>query len=163
MRRRASATPPAGRPSFVIHTVDDPEPLLWSGPLVNEPFGRALLHSLPATPPFLAHGGLQRDPPDLRSVHFVNAHSAAPVCQPSRWSLLTGRYASAGTINGSGSIFFNMRAPSRQTSLPGLLLRHGWATGHFGKYHAHHLLGTSYPELRAQARIAHLTWHRMLT
>ena len=136
------------RPSFLVHTIDDPEPLIWSGPLADEPFGRALLNSLPSTPAWITRNTL-RSSVDHRNFHFVNAHAAAPVCQPSRWSLLTGRFASAGTLNGSASVFFNMRPVPRSTSLPGLLQRHGYATGHFGKYHAHYLPGISYSELTA--------------
>ena len=57
---------------------------------------------------------------------LLNAHSSSPICQPSRWSLLTGRYASAGTFNRSSNVFFQQRPPSASETAAGMLRQHGW-------------------------------------
>jgi arylsulfatase A-like enzyme/acetyl esterase/lipase len=58
-------------------------------------------------------------------------YAAAPVCSPTRGSCLTGRNASRFGIHtaNDGSL------PDREVCLAELLADHGYATGHFGKWH----------------------------
>ena len=86
---------------------------------------------------------------------MLNAHASSPICQPSRWSLLTGRYASAGTLNRSTSVFFHQRPLAASETVAGVLARHGWRSAFFGKYHASALPeGSSYPALQALVQAA---------
>jgi len=79
-----------------------------------------------------------------QGVTFHNAHVTSTVCTPSRYTFLTGRYASSSYFKE----FLELFPPGRQT-LPGfnvgleddnmnvgaVLARHGYATGFVGKYH----------------------------
>ena len=58
-------------------------------------------------------------------------YAAAPVCSPTRGSCLTGRNAARFGIHtaNDGSL------PDREVCLAELLADHGYATGHFGKWH----------------------------
>ncbi|MFP4621039.1 MAG: sulfatase [Bacteroidales bacterium] len=64
-------------------------------------------------------------------LEFNRFYSAAPVCSPTRGSVLTGRhpyrygipYANAGHIR------------EQEVLLPEVLRQHGYTTGHFGKWH----------------------------
>ena len=67
---------------------------------------------------------------------FTDAHSASSVCSPSRYALLTGRYAwrsrlKLGVLNPWDPALIE---PGRLT-LPALLKRHGYVTAAFGKWH----------------------------
>lgn len=68
---------------------------------------------------------------------FTDAHSAATVCTPSRYSLMTGQMAfrvpNGGTVfQGAGGP--SLIAPDRLT-LPGMLRQQGYATAATGKWH----------------------------
>ncbi|MDA7618805.1 sulfatase-like hydrolase/transferase [Verrucomicrobia bacterium] len=63
----------------------------------------------------------------LRFDHF---YAAAPVCSPTRASVLTGRHPNRMGVFKWG---YPMR-PQEQT-LPEILQKHGYSTGHFGKWH----------------------------
>jgi arylsulfatase A len=68
---------------------------------------------------------------------FTDAHSAATVCTPSRYSLMTGQMAfrvpNGGTVfQGAGGP--SLIAPGRLT-LPGMLRQQGYATAATGKWH----------------------------
>jgi arylsulfatase A-like enzyme len=74
----------------------------------------------------IAHEGLR----------FTNAHTPHSVCTPTRYSLLTGRYAwrtelREGVLIGYGK---SLIRPGRD-NLAALLKRHGYETGVFGKWH----------------------------
>ena len=69
-------------------------------------------------------------------VRATNCHSASAVCTPSRYALMTGRYAWRGPLKnfvlmGHGPALIE---PSRPT-LASVLKRAGYATGAFGKWH----------------------------
>jgi arylsulfatase A len=69
-------------------------------------------------------------------VRATNCHSASAVCTPSRYALMTGRYAWRGPLKnfvlmGHGPALIE---PERPT-LASVLRRAGYATGAFGKWH----------------------------
>jgi len=68
---------------------------------------------------------------------FDRFYSAAPVCSPTRGSVLTGRHPFR-----YGIYFANVgHLPDEETTLPEVLRQQGYTTGHFGKWH----LGTMDP------------------
>ena len=69
-------------------------------------------------------------------VRLTDAYSAAPICSPSRSSLLTGRYSQRFGVelniqNNKDSVGL----PSTENTLGRLLKNAGYATGVFGKWH----------------------------
>lgn len=69
-------------------------------------------------------------------LRFTNAHTPHSVCTPTRYAVLTGRYAwrtelREGVLVGYGK---SLIRPGRMT-LPALLKKHGYRTGAFGKWH----------------------------
>jgi arylsulfatase A-like enzyme len=69
-------------------------------------------------------------------IRFTDAHSPSSVCSPTRYALLTGRYAwrtrlQRGVIGPWGA---PLLAPERLT-VAELLREHGYTTGIFGKWH----------------------------
>lgn len=68
-------------------------------------------------------------------VRFTNAHATSATCTPSRFSLLTGRYAwrkeGTGIAPGDASLLI----PTSITTLPGMLQKAGYKTGVVGKWH----------------------------
>ncbi len=68
---------------------------------------------------------------------FTDAHSGSSVCTPTRYGLLTGRYAwrsrlQSGVLEGSNDP--PLIAAGRLT-VPGFLKKHGYATAAIGKWH----------------------------
>ncbi|MGB0326003.1 MAG: sulfatase [Akkermansiaceae bacterium] len=82
-----------------------------------------------------------------QGVRFTNAYATCHVCSPSRASILTGRYPAriglTDWIPGRREFDFqklknapNLQAlPLREITLAEALKRHGYTTGHFGKWH----------------------------
>ena len=64
-------------------------------------------------------------------IQFTRFYAASPVCSPSRGSCLTGRNAER-----YGIYFANVgHLDTREITLPEVLKRQGYSTGHFGKWH----------------------------
>ena len=78
--------------------------------------------------------------PDVKTPHidrlanegtlFTEAYAANPVCMPNRATLFTGRYPKAHGLRENGHTL-----PPSETTLPGILREHGYATASFGKIH----------------------------
>lgn len=68
-------------------------------------------------------------------VRFTNAHATSATCTPSRFSLLTGKYAwrKAGTGIAPGDA--TLLIPVATTTLPGMLQKAGYNTAVIGKWH----------------------------
>lgn len=68
-------------------------------------------------------------------VRFTNAHATSATCTPSRFSLLTGKYAwrkqGTGIAPGDASLLI----PTATTTLPGMLQKAGYKTAVIGKWH----------------------------
>ncbi len=67
---------------------------------------------------------------------FTDAHSGASVCTPTRYGLLTGRYAwrtrlQAGVLSG----YVEPLIAADRLTVPGLLKQHGYHTAIIGKWH----------------------------
>ena len=72
-----------------------------------------------------------------QSMTFTDAHSGSSVCTPTRYGLLTGRYAwrthlQRGVLDGTNNP--PLIAADRLT-VPGMLRQHGYATAAIGKWH----------------------------
>jgi arylsulfatase A-like enzyme len=68
-------------------------------------------------------------------VRFTNAHATSATCTPSRFSLLTGKYAwrkeGTGIAPGDAALLI----PVATTTLPGILQKAGYNTAVIGKWH----------------------------
>ncbi|KAL1515089.1 hypothetical protein AB1Y20_004153 [Prymnesium parvum] len=85
---------------------------------------------------------------------FTSAYTTAPLCTPSRFSLLTGRYAAnASSITAHrpwNMVGFNAFLTAREPTVAHRLRAAGYATGFVGKYH----LGFPLPEAQRRGRAA---------
>lgn len=64
------------------------------------------------------------------AIRFDNFHAAAPVCSPTRASVMTGR-----TPNRMGTFKWGHPIRPQETTLAQVLKAAGYRTGHFGKWH----------------------------
>lgn len=91
-------------------------------------------------------------------IRFDQAVCQAPMCVPSRYSLMFGYYPSQiGVRSNGGGLFFEDRLPS--TPLPELMRQQGYQTAGFGKTHWNHgFLNPAPPtrgfEVRAEGQAA---------
>jgi arylsulfatase A len=70
-------------------------------------------------------------------ITFTNAHASASVCTPSRYGILTGRYAqrsATGADRGIGGFHKPVIEPGRET-IASILKKAGYATAVVGKWH----------------------------
>src|SRR5512139_186493 len=63
-------------------------------------------------------------------LRFDNFHAAAPVCSPTRGSVMTGR-----TPNRFGCFSWGYSLRPQEVTVAKALKRAGYRTGHFGKWH----------------------------
>jgi len=71
-----------------------------------------------------------------RGVRFTQFYTAAPVCSPSRASLLTGRFPQrAGLSNNASSEKGHAGMPASQFTMAELFKSAGYTTAHIGKWH----------------------------
>lgn len=109
----------AERPNIVVILADD---LGWGDPRCYNPESRVPTPHLDR----LAAEGMR----------FTDAHSPSAVCSPTRYGLLTGRYAwrtrlKSGVLWGYSPPLIEAERPT----LPGFLRDHGYATLGVGKWH----------------------------
>ncbi|MDW7680212.1 MAG: sulfatase [bacterium] len=97
------------------------------------------------------HGFDFYETPNINSIaedgiHFTDAYAAAPVCSPTRASIMTGKSPArlhiTDYIPGSPFPYAKLITPEQTQGLPmeeitiaELLKEHGYKTGHFGKWH----------------------------
>lgn len=72
-----------------------------------------------------------------RGVRFTQFYAAAPVCSPSRASLMTGRYPQRAGLatNASSDKGGKSAMPASQVTMAEMFQGAGYATGHVGKWH----------------------------
>jgi arylsulfatase A-like enzyme len=79
-------------------------------------------------------------------MHFTDAYAAAPVCSPTRASIMTGKSPARLHLTchlaGKPYPYARLRTPDyakmlplQEVTLPEMLKKKGYATGHFGKWH----------------------------
>jgi arylsulfatase A-like enzyme len=68
-------------------------------------------------------------------VRFTNAHATSATCTPSRFSLLTGKYAWRKEGTGIAPGDATLLIPVATTTLPGMLQKGGYNTAVIGKWH----------------------------
>jgi arylsulfatase A-like enzyme len=126
---RTALAQPDARPGIILLMSDDQG---WGEAGYR---GHPQLRS-PALDDMAAHG--------LRMDHF---YAAAPVCSPTRASVLTGR-------NNDRTAVFSVGRPMRttETTIARLLRDAGYATAHFGKWHLSGFKGPGAPVIAADAR-----------
>lgn len=68
-------------------------------------------------------------------LRFTRAYATSATCTPSRYSLLTGRYAWRQSGTGIATGNAGLIIPQTNTTLPGMLQRAGYTTAVVGKWH----------------------------
>lgn len=125
----AAAAPPSARPNVLFLAIDDQND--WIGCLGGHPLAK--------TPHI---DGLAD-----RGTLFLNAHVQAPLCNPSRTSLMLGLRSTTTGIHGLAPWFRTVPQWSDRVTLPQHFKAHGYKTFTAGKiYHG----GGGGPQLRAR-------------
>ena len=115
----------AEKPNIIFFLVDD-----YDKPETSPYGGKALTPNLDR----LAAEGML----------FNNAYVTSTVCTPSRYTMLTGRYAGSSTAKEFLTLFpkgrqsmpgFNLSLEYDNMNVGNVLARNGYATGFVGKYH----------------------------
>ena len=114
-RTRAAEAAPPRHPNVLFIAIDDLND--WTGCLGGHPQAR--------TP--------QMDRLAARGTLFSNAHCQAPLCNPSRSSLLTGLRPSTTGIYGLAPGIRSVEVTRRGVTLPQYFAAHGYFTATFGK------------------------------
>ena len=70
-----------------------------------------------------------------QGIKFTNAHATSATCTPSRFSLITGKYAWRKTGTGVAPGDAALIIPLNQKTMPQMLQQAGYATGAVGKWH----------------------------
>jgi arylsulfatase A-like enzyme len=77
-------------------------------------------------------------------VYFSNAYTSSSVCSPSRYTCLTGNYASRTSspefkreisAEGMTKVLWNMSIGAEEWTFPKMMQQHGYQTGMVGKWH----------------------------
>ncbi len=79
-------------------------------------------------------------------IRFDRFYAAAPVCSPTRASVLTGR-----SNDRTGVLSHGYALRRQETTLAQLLKKAGYTTGHFGKWHLNGLRGPGVPVLHTDS------------
>lgn len=115
----------ADKPNIIVFLLDDydkPETSVYGGDVLTPNLDR------------LAREGMT----------LTGAHMTTTVCTPSRYTMLTGRYAGASTspyyqaecpLGQQGLPEFNVELETDNMNVGRVLQEHGYATGFVGKYH----------------------------
>jgi arylsulfatase A-like enzyme len=124
----AGAADDLSRPNIVLVMADD---MGWGQ---TGYYGHPVLKT-PHLDAMAAHG-----------LRFDRFYAGAPVCSPSRASVLTGRSNDRTGVRDHG---YALRR--QETTLPQALRSAGYATGHFGKWHLNGVRGRGVPVLASDA------------
>jgi len=106
------AKTPADKPNIILCMADDQG---WGDMAYNG-------HPVLKTPHF--------DAMAAEALRFDRFYAAAPVCSPTRGSVMTGRHP-----NRFGCFRWGYPVRPQETTLPEALKQAGYVTGHFGKWH----------------------------
>lgn len=135
----ANPTPKDDRPNFVFIITDDMERSMFNA--LPEGKGRNLTPTLDR---LVGEGVL-----------MTGQHVASAVCTPSRYNVLTGRYASRAMPVGAADqavVAFETHIKPSDASLPKILQTSGYRTGMVGKNHVFQAPGISEIPLEADPR-----------
>ena len=96
---------------------------------------------------YMGHPHLKGKTPHLDAmaesgIRFNRFYAAAPVCSPTRASVLTGRVPARTGVPG-----LHKRLCLQEKTLPQALKKAGYATAHFGKWHLSGVKGSAMPIL----------------
>lgn len=92
------------------------------------------------------YGGREPISPNLdqmakEGLKFINGYSNSPVCSPTRFALMTGRYqyhfrgAADEPLHGPNALLSTHGLPPSHQTLPSVLKKQGYATALIGKWH----------------------------